>query len=403
MLTDTKIKSLKPKESPYKLSDGNGLFMIINPAGSKWWRFRYTLDGKEKTISVGVYPDVSLQAAREKTIECRKLVAGGIDPSDVRKEKKAEVEHTFEKVSREWLEKNKKVWSTLHYEKVERFLNADMIPYFGEKPITKITPSDVISALKKIEERGAFDRARRARRAVSLVFRYAMSNEWCTFDPAATVDNALTKFERGHFSALTDPKDVAVLLRAIDSYTGGFVVKNALCLAPYLFVRPGELRQMEWSEIDFDSGIWSIPASKMKSRQPHIVPLSEQVIDILKQVHELTGNGKYVFPNARTENKPISSCAMKVALRALGYGDSMTIHGWRAVFRTIGDEVLQFQYHHMEAQLAHCVRDPNGRAYNRTAHIEKRKEMMQTWSDYLDKLKTGCKVIPFRQKTGTDG
>ena len=400
-LNDIKIKNSKPQSKPYKISDGDGLSLLVNPNGSKWWRFRYTVNGKEKGISFGVYPDVSLQSAREKRAKARVLVASGVDPSAARQAVKDEVANTFESVALQWYGKISHTWGLGHAKVIKRLLEKDIFPVIGKKSISKIVPGDVLEALRKIESRGAVVTAKRACRVCSQIFRYSITLGFSTIDPSYTLKDVLRKTKTEHFPALTDTKDVTVLLRAIDAYQGTFVVKSALQIAPLFFVRPGELRHAEWTEVDFEAAIWSIPAEKMKMRMPHIVPLSRQAFEILKPLHALTGNGRYIFPSARGIDKPMSNSSFFVAFKSMGFDGTMSPHGFRAIARTLLDEILQFPYHLIEHQLAHAVRDPNGRAYNRTSHLAERAKMMQVWADYLEGLKAGAKVIPLKRAGAT--
>lgn len=325
-----------------------------------------------------------------------------IDPSEARKaqiEAKTQDENTFEVVAREWLSKFSVNWTPGHAGKIKSRLENDIFSYIGKRPIIEIKAPELLMALRRIESRGALDTAHRARTNCSQIFRYAVATGRTERDPAADLRGALPPVKGNYFSAITDPDKVAGLLRAIDGYQGAFVTKCALKLAPLLFVRPGELRQMEWTEIDFEKGEWTIPAEKMKARQPHIVPLARQAIEIINELHQLTGNGRYVFPSARSTKRPMSNNAILAALRRMGFEkDEMTGHGFRAMARTILDEILQIRVDLIEHQLAHNVRDPLGRSYNRTTHIEERRKMMQKWANYLDGLKAGAKVIPLIQK-----
>ena len=401
-LTDTKIKNAKPQLKKYKLYDGGGLYIVVAPSGGKWWRFKYRLDGKERLLSLGIYPDISLAKARERRDTARTQVAEGIDPSQARKaekEAKAQDKNTFEVIAREWFGKFSTNWADSHATKIKNRLENDVYPYIGKCPINEITPPELLTALRRIEARGALDTAHRARTNCSQVFRYAVATGRAERDPAADLRGALPPAKDGHFSAITDPDKVGGLLRAIDGYEGSFVTKCALKLAPLLFVRPGELRNMEWAEVDLEKAEWNLPAEKMKNRQPHLVPLATQAVSILGELHDLTGSGQYVFPNPRSSKRPMSNNGILAALRRMGYEkDEMTGHGFRAMARTMLDEVLSVRVDLIEHQLAHNVRDPLGRSYNRTSHIEERRKMMQTWADYLDGLKAGAKVIPLKQK-----
>lgn len=395
-LTDIQVKNAKPKAKEYKLSDGGGLHLLITPSGGKLWRFKYRFAGVEKRLTFKTYPEVSLADARHRRDDARKLIANGVDPASIikaQKEEKVVSETTFEKVAREWFSKNEPVWSDSHCKTVKSRLERDVYPIIGARAIAEITRGEVIALIRRVEARGVIETADRIKIYCGQIFRYALNLELIPHNPVTDMRDVLTKRESGHHAAITDPKKLAGLMRAIDDFDGSFMVKCALRIAPLVFARPGELRQMEWSEIDFDTVQWNIPAEKMKMKTPHLVPLSKQVVAVLKELHPLTGNGKYVFPNHRTGERPMSEVALLAALRRMGYSkEEMTPHGFRATARTILDEVLQVRPDFIEHQLAHAVKDPNGRAYNRTAHLDERKKMMQIWADYLDGLKTGAKV-----------
>jgi len=402
LLTDMKVKSAKPAEKQYKLSDGKGLYLLILPSGGKYWHFRSKAGGKEKLMSFGTYPEVSLADAREKREAARKQIANGIAPSEIRKAQKAargEAEaNSFEVIAREWHGKFLVDKSDSYREKILANFERDVFPWIGKHPITDLKAPELLMMLRRIESRGSLETAHRTRSACSQVFRYAIATGRAERDCAADLKGALPPYKKGHHAAITEPKQVAPLLRAIEDFEGSFVVKCALRISPYVFVRPGELRMAEWSEIDLEAGEWSIPGDKMKMKQPHLVPLSSQAIDILKELKPLTGHSKYVFPCHRSPLRPMSENALRVALRRMGYSnDEITPHGFRAMARTILDEVLQVRPDFIEHQLAHAVKDPNGRAYNRTAHLAERKKMMQLWADYLDGLKTGAMVIPLKR------
>lgn len=413
--SDATIKAAKPQAAPYRLPDGSGLYLLVRPDGKKWWRLDYTHEGKRKTLSLGTYPDTGLALARTKAAKERELVAAGIDPSEARKTTKtqrAEAQETerrlaegipladsFEAIAREWFEKFSAGWVASHGDKIIRRLERDIFPWLGARPIAEIKAPDLLSAVRRIEDRGAIETAHRALQNCGQVFRYAIATGRAERDISADLRGALVPVSKTHLPAITDPKSIGGLLRAIDSYAGFFVTKCALRLAPLVFVRPGELRKAEWSEIDLDNGEWNIPAARMKMREPHLVPLSRQAVEILRELHAVTGRGQYVFPGARTNGRPMSDNAVLAALRRMGIPkEEMTGHGFRAMARTVLDEILGFRPDWIEHQLAHAVRDPNGRAYNRTAHLEKRREMMQAWADYLEALKVE-NVVPFKAKT----
>ncbi|MEI6315018.1 MAG: integrase arm-type DNA-binding domain-containing protein [Syntrophus sp. (in: bacteria)] len=400
-LTDTEVRSAKPQENPYKLFDGGGLFLLVTPQGGKLWRCKYRYDNKEKLLTFGAYPEISLADARRRRDDARRQIANGIDPGAVRKaQKQAETEETetFEVIAREWHTKFTKTWTSGHATTIMGRLERDIFPWIGKRPIKDIKAPELLAVLRRIESRGALESAHRIRTIAGQVFRYAVATGRAERDPAADLRGSLPQPGEKHLAAITDPKEVAPLLRAIDGYQGHFVVKCALRLAPLFFVRPGELRNAEWAEVDLAEAVWSIPKHKMKMKQDHIVPLSNQAIEILTELKELTGSSRYVFPSGRSFVRPMSNNAILAALRRMGYDkDTMTGHGFRTMARTILDEVLQVRPDFIEHQLARAVRDPNGRAYNRTAHLEERRKMMQTWADYLDELKVGAKVIPFQK------
>ena len=402
-LSTTAIRNAKAKDKSYKLTDGRGLFLLINPRGGKGWRFKYRFDGKEKLLSFGTFPEIGLSDARTYREDARELVAKGIDPSAARKAAKAAKAesnaNSFEVVAREWIGLQKNKWSPANTKVVTRQLENDIFPWIGKRPIAELKAPELLKVLRRMEERGVLDSAHRARTIAGQVFRYAIATGRTERDIAADLSGALAQPKKKHLPAITEPKKVAELLRAIDAFEGSLVVKCALRLAPLFFVRPGELRKAEWCEIDFDASEWNIPAEKMKMKQPHLVPLSTQAIEILSELQPLTGNGRYVFRGARSAARPLSDMALSAAIRRLGYEQGeMTPHGFRAMARTILDEVLQVRPDFIEHQLAHAVRDANGRAYNRTSHLAERRKMMQLWADYLDALKTGANVVQFHQQ-----
>ncbi len=403
-LNDLKIRNKKPSAKQEKMYDGDGLFLLVTPQGGKYFRFKYRFDGKEKLLAFGTYPEISLADARQRRDEARRQIAHGIDPGAVRKAQKqaetAETE-TFEVIAREWHERFSHTWAPGHAVKLMNALKRDLFPWIGARPIKDLKAPELLAALRRIESRGTLETAHRVRGMLGQIFRYAVATGRAERDPVADLRGALPQPNEKHHAAITDPKDVSPLLRAIDGYQGHFVVKCALRLAPMLFVRPGELRHAEWTEIDLDEAVWNIPGSKMKMKEPHLVPLSKQAVEILRDLQPLTGAGRYVFPSARSFARPMSNNAILAALRRMGFSkDEMTGHGFRAMARTILDEVLQVRPDYIEHQLAHAVRDPNGRAYNRTAHLVERRKMMQIWADYLDGLKSGAVVIPFEVKKG---
>ncbi|OGA13752.1 MAG: integrase [Betaproteobacteria bacterium RIFCSPLOWO2_02_FULL_63_19] len=398
-LTDKAVRNAKPAGKPVKVFDEKGLFLLVMPAGGKWWRLKYRFGGKEKLLALGTYPDTGLKDAREQRDEARGMLAKGIDPSEQRKASKAAGDarnaNSFEAVAREWFAKFSPRWALTHSSKIISRLERDIFPWIGGRPITDVRAPELLACLRRIESRGAGDTAHRALQDCGRVFRYAVSTGRAERDPSGDLRGALAPVEGGHFAAITDPKAVGGLLRACDGYHGAFVTKCALRLAPLLFLRPGELRKAEWTEINLDLAEWNIPGERMKMGAPHIVPLAAQAVAILRELHALTGSGRYVFPGARTNGRPMSDNAILAALRRMGIAkDEASGHGFRAMARTILDEVMGVRPDLIEHQLAHAVKDPNGRAYNRTAHLPERRKMMQQWSDYLDKLKAGANVIP---------
>ena len=389
-LTDTAIRNTKPREKSFKLFDGRGLFLLVTPAGGKWWRFKYRFNGKEKQLSLGVYPDVGLKEARDRREDARKQVAAGIDPGENRKAIKSaradRAANSFEVVAREWYANRTSTWSPDHGKRILRRFERDIFPWIGGQPIAGLTARELLPVLRRIESRGALETAHRALGDCGQVFRYGVATGRCERDPTGDLRGALAPAKGEHFAATTDPERLSAILRAIDGYQGTLTVRCALRLAPLVFVRPGELRKAEWADVDFDAKEWSYTVTKTNT--PHIVPLSRQAIEILRELYPLTGQGRFAFPGARSSSRPMSDNAILAAMRRMSIGkEEMTGHGFRAVARTILDEVLNVRPDFIEHQLAHAVRDPNGRAYNRTAHLPERRKMMQKWADYLDKLK----------------
>jgi integrase len=423
-LSDTTIRNVKPGDTRKRLTDGKGLYLLLFvKGGSHGWRLDYTINGRRKTLSLGTYPDTGLKLAREKADEARRLVAAGIDPSDKRKESKAQAVQerqaeamsaaglpmpgTFESVAREWYEVRKGEWSDSYGEKIMRRLEVDVFPWLGARPIGSITPPELLEVLRRIESRGVVETAHRAHENCGQVFRYAVATGAATSDPTRDLKGALRKPQARHMAAITDPTKLAELLRAIHGYTGSLVVCTALRLAPMLMLRPGELRMAAWEEFDLDAALWAIPAHRMKrgkdgkaSGPPHMVPLPSQAVELLRGLYPLTGPTGYVFQGERDRKRPMSENTINAALRRMGYNtqEDMTGHGFRATARTILDERLGFDRAAIEAQLAHAVKDANGRAYNRTEFLEQRRTMLQGWADYLDKLRQGAEVLTLPQR-----
>ncbi len=404
-LNDTFIKnSTKHSGRPAgdKHSDGGGLYLHVKAAG-KYWRMDYAIHGKRKTLAIGVYPAVSLAQARKARDAAKAQLAQGIDPSTAKRKEKAaraaDAANTFEAVALAWLKATAAQRTEGTSERARNWLAGDVFPSLGNKPMSSIGPRDVLAVLKKVEARGAMDTARRIGQTVGQVFRFAVASGLADRDVTADLRGALTVAKTEHHAAITEPLALGALLRAMYDYNGTPTTAVALKLSPMLLVRPGELRHAEWAEIDLDTATWAIPAEKMKMRQPHIVPLPQQAMELLKSLHPLTGSGRYVFSSLRTANRPMSENTVNAALRGMGYAKEVqSAHGFRATARTVLDEVLGERVDLIEHQLAHAVKDANGRAYNRTAHLPARREMMQRWADYLDQLRHGAQVLPFVQK-----
>jgi integrase len=389
-ITNAAILNAKPGMKPVRIFDERGLYLEVSPAGGKWWRLKYRLGGKEKRLSLGVYPDISLKVARERREKMRNLVANGVDPSQNRRATKSaqadRAANSFEVVAREWLTKYSSGWAENHGSRVIRLFERDLFPWIGGRPISSITAPDLLGVVRRIESRGALETAHRALSNCSQVFRYAVATARCERDPSGDLRGALPPVQGKHLAATTEPLKLAEIIRGMDGYEGTLTVRSALRLAPLVFVRPGELRKAEWKDVDLDAAEWRFIVSKTKT--PHIVPLCRQALEILRELQPLTGQGRYVFPSARTSGRPMSDNAILAAMRRMGIDkEEMSGHGFRAAARTILDEVLSVRPDLIEHQLAHAVRDPNGRAYNRTAHLPERRKMMQQWADYLDKLK----------------
>lgn len=376
-----------------KYTDRDGMYLLVRQAG-KYWRMNYRFAGKQKTLSLGVYPEVSLAQARRRTEDARKTLAEGVDPSALKRVQKADqllaALNTFEALGRQWLANGKRSRAQSTHEKITNWLEADVFPFIGTMPLGDIRPRDVLRVVKRVEARGSIDSAHRIKQVCGQIFRFGVAMDVVERDVTVDLRGALIPITRTSYAALTEPKDVAHLMRAIYDYNGHITAASALKLAPMLFVRPGELRSAEWTEIDLDAAQWRIPAHKMKMKIEHMVPLSTQAVSILRDLHRVTGDGKYLFPGYRSAATCMSENTINAALRYMGYSkEKMTGHGFRAMARTILDEVLEERVDLIEHQLAHRVIDPNGRAYNRTSHLKARAVMMQRWSDYLDSLRLG--------------
>lgn len=392
MLTDTAIRQAKGNGKVQRLWDERGMYLEITPSGGKVWRLKYRIDGREKRIGLGKYPEVGLKEARERREDARKLLANGVDPSVQRQAQKASAQlqaaNKFEVVAREWFLRYSPNWAASHSKTVLRRLEKDIFPWMGDRPIAEITAPELLAVIRNVEGRGALETAHRELNICGQVFRYAVATGRAERDPAGDLRGALPPVQSKHLAAITDPKRLGEILRILDTYQGGLIVRCALHLAPLIFVRPGELRHAKWADIDLEKGEWRYAVSK--THTDHIVPLSTQAIAILKELHPLTGRREWVFPSGRSSLRPMSENAVLAALRSLGIEkEEMSGHGFRATARTLLDEELGVRVEIIEMQLAHRVKDVHGQAYNRTKFLDERCKMMQRWSDYLDSLKEG--------------
>lgn len=396
-LTDNQIKNLKPGPKPARVFDGKGLYLEVSPTGGKLFRYKYRFDKKEKTLSLGQYPDVSLKDARKRHQEAREQLAAGLDPSAVKQAAKQKHSNTFGTVAFEWWESQKERWTRVHAESIWRRLELNALPWLNDKPMDGITTADLLQALRRIESRNANDTAKRVGNYFRNIFIYAVACGYTANNPASDLTKALKVVPVRNMPAITEPAEIAELLKAIDGFRGTFTVECALKLAPLVFVRPGELRKAEWNEIDLDRAVWAIPAERMKMKRPHVVPLSKQAVDILRELQPLTGNGKYVFPSIRTASRPMSENTLNVALRRLGYSkDKMVSHGFRTMASTRLHE-MGWRSDIIEFQLAHADKNKVRGTYNKAEYLEDRTHMMQAWADYLDSLKKDEQIIPFKK------
>jgi integrase len=382
-LTDALIRAAKPQAKTIRLYDTGGLYLELSPSGGKWWRWKYRFGGKEKRLSLGVYPDIALKVARDRRDDGRRQVANGINPGLARQAQKVAqaAADSFETVAREWYAKFSVNWVPSHGDRILRRLEVDIFPWIGQRPVGDIKPPDLLSVLRRIEGRGAIETAHRAMQNCGQVFRYAIATGRAERDPSADLKGALPPPKEKHHASITDPKKIGAMLRAIDAYEGHFATRCALRLAPLVFVRPGELRQAEWKEFDLEKGEWRIPAARMKMRETHIVPLSTQAVAVLRELHPLTSRGVplkpelpcYVFPGARTATRPMSEVAVLAALRRMGYTkDEMTGHGFRSMASTLLHE-LGWDHQVIERQLAHAERNSVSAAYNFAEYLLERR------------------------------
>lgn len=394
-LTDLEIRRSKPLDKPYTLNDGNGLSLLIEPNGSKGWRFRYRFDGKPKMLSLGTYPLTSLTEARQKRDEAKKLVAAGINPSDVRKRDKQdrqnEISNTFEAIAREWYEKRIDRWSASYSEEMLKTFEADVFPYIGGRPIADIKPMELMGVLSRLDERGATEKLRKVRQRCGEVWRYAIVTGRAEYNPAPDLVSAFSPHKKEHYAFLKT-EELPEFFRTLSTYSGSIVVKLAMRLQVLTGLRPGELRQGEWSEIDFDKRIWEVPPARMKKRRPHCVPLSDQAISILEQLKPVTGQYLYIFPGRIHHSKPISEMAMNVLIRRIGYAGRVTGHGFRHTMSTILHE-QGYNTAWIETQLAHVDKNSIRGTYNHAQYLDGRREMLQWYADYMEALESGGSVV----------
>ena len=403
-LTDVAIRNAKPGAKATKLADGGGMFLLITPAGGKLWRLKYRVDGREKLLAIGIYPEISLGEARRRREEARELIALGKDPSREKQREKVrariEAADTFAAICKEYCEKRRrdgtKGWAPATAIRSEYLLSL-VVGSIGRLAIGEIEPADVLTAIRRIEGKGKLESARRSLQLAGAVFRYAVATARLASDPTRDLRGALTAPTVTHYGAITEAKKVGALLRAIDEYEGSGITKLALQISPHVFVRPGELRHAEWGEIDLDGALWIIPAGKMKMRKAHHVPLSAQAVALFREVQAVTGPNGYVFPSVRTRTRPMSENTINAGLRRLGYAtDEMTAHGFRAMASTLLNESGKWNPDAIERALAHGDTDKVRAAYHRGAHWKERVEMGQWWSDYLDQLRKGADIVPLR-------
>lgn len=410
--SDLTVKALQPQDKPYRLNDGKGLFILINPNGSKYWRLNYTYQKKRKTISLGVYPEIGLKQARQKALNCQHQLFHGINPSQNRQDQKQAdqkviddqqrladgipLENSFAEVSQHWLATFEKTVVPATFNKVSRRIEKHALPYLGHKPIAEIKAPDVLEVVLPIAKRQTVETAHRVLNHCHRIFKYAVAHGLMEYDPSPAVADALPPIKVKHRAAITEPRQVGQLMTAIDNYTGTFIVHCGLKLSPLLFARPGEIRQMEWKDVDLDAKEWHYFVTKTETEQ--IVPLSKQAIDVLMDIRRLTGRGRYVFPSARSDKQPMSNNTIRLALRTMGYDkETMSAHGFRTTASTLLNE-QGWSPDAIERQLAHTSRNKVRAVYNRAQYLEERQKMMQAWADYLDSLKNGADVIPIRKQ-----
>jgi integrase len=392
-LTDTTVKNSKPEAKQYRLADGQAMYLLVKPNGKKYWRLDYTLHGKRKTYAIGPYPIVSLKKAREKRDEAKRLIFEGIDPVQQRQQVKLRqvdaAKNSFQSVALDWFLKNESAWTKGHSRTISGRLDLNLLPWLGKRPISEITAPEILRVLRRVENRGAIETAHRCKTIVSQVFRYAIATGVADRDPAADLKGALSPTQPKRMAAITDPDGVADLLRAISGYQGGIVTRCALKFSAMTFGRPGEIRHAEWSEINWIKKEWLILGDKMKSGRDHTVPISNQVMEVLREIHPLTGQGRYIFPSLRTGSRPMSNNTVLAALRRMGFTkEEMTPHGFRSMASTLLHE-NGWKHEIIELQLAHSRRDKVSAAYDRSRRLPERKVMMQWWADLLQEIEFG--------------
>lgn len=394
-LTDLEIRRSKPREKPYTLNDGSGLSLLIEPNGSKGWRFRYRFDGKPKMLSLGTYPDIPLTEARLKRDEAKKLVVAGINPSDVRKREKQVREeergNTFEAIAREWYEKRTDRWSAGYAEEMMKTFETDVFPFIGGRPIAEIKPMELMGVLSRLDERGATEKLRKVRQRCGEVWRYAIVTGRAEYNPAPDLVSAFVPHKKEHYAFLKH-EELPEFFRTLNTYSGSIVVKLAMRLQVLTGLRPGELRQGEWAEIDFEKRLWEVPPSRMKKRRPHCVPLSDQAIAIMEQLKPITGHYQFIFPGRIHHSKPMSEMAMNVLIRRIGYAGRVTGHGFRHTMSTILHE-QGYNTAWIETQLAHVDKNSIRGTYNHAQYLDGRREMLQWYADYMDSLEHGGNVV----------
>jgi len=401
-LNNRAVDNAKPREKKWKLADGGGLHLLVHPNGGKYWRFKYRVDGKEQEMALGVYPEVSLKQARQRHQAAREMLASGVDPNQDKRDRKLAAldatRTTFGGLAQEWVEVKLSGLTEATIERNTSVLNLHLLPHLGHRPVGEITSPELLSVLRRVEATGAIETPRRAKSIAGQVFRYGIATGRCERDPSADIRDALKPTQSTHYGALVKPDEVGRLMLAIDDYHGSMVVRCALLMSALTFQRPGNVRSMEWDEIEGDE--WRIPKEKTKTREPIIVPLSKQAMKVLEEIAPLSGHGRYVFPSARGGSRQLSDGAVRTALRSMGYDRSqMTAHGFRAMARTLLDEALNQRVEWIEMQLGHRVADVHGRAYNRTQFLPERAKMMQRWANYLDTVRKSVgesNVVPMR-------